>query len=178
MQDKHVIIRQAQPEDVPSIATIWFKGWQDGHLGHVPDALIQARTQESFLARASARTAETTVAAIGGEVAGFVMVVDDEVEQVYVAAGHRGSGVADPLLAEAERLVAEQQYEEAWLAVVAGNLRARRFYERHGWRDTGAFDYVAKGASQPIVVPSHRYVKRVREWPAPIRPGATQSIDH
>jgi GNAT superfamily N-acetyltransferase len=34
------------------------------------------------------------------------MVVGDEVEQVYVAAGHRGSGVAAVLLAEAARRVA------------------------------------------------------------------------
>ena len=33
------------------------------------------------------------------------MVVDDEVEQIYVAGSHRGSGVADALLAEAERQV-------------------------------------------------------------------------
>lgn len=42
------------------------------------------------------------MAEVAGEVAGFVMVVGGEVEQVYVSADHRGAGVADRLLADAE----------------------------------------------------------------------------
>jgi hypothetical protein len=49
----------------------------------------------------------------------------------------------------------------AWLAVVPGNARARRFYERRGWADAGPFDYAAEGERGPIPVPSHRYVKRL-----------------
>jgi GNAT superfamily N-acetyltransferase len=107
--------------------------------------------------RAAERVGDTTVAEIDGAVAGFVMVVGDEVEQVYVAADHRGSGVAGALLAEAERQVAAAGHAQAWLAVVAGNARARRFYERSGWTDDGAFDYIAAGG---ITVPTHRYVKK------------------
>jgi ribosomal protein S18 acetylase RimI-like enzyme len=152
-------LRPATDADAPAIAAIWHLGWRDGHLGNVPDELLAARTPESFAARAAQRTGDTTVAEIGGAVAGFVMVVDDEVEQVYVAAEHRGSGVAGALLAEAERQVRAAGHERAWLAVVAGNARARRFYERSGWTDDGAFDYLAAGG---IAVPSHRYIKTVR----------------
>ena len=95
-------------------------------------------------------------------VAGFVMVVDDEVEQVYVSADHRGAGVANVLLDEAERQVGAGGHEIAWLAVVAGNNRARAFYERQGWTDEGLFDYPASGPDGPISVPSHRYTKSVR----------------
>jgi GNAT superfamily N-acetyltransferase len=90
------------------------------------------------------------------------MVVDDEVEQVYVAQAHRGTAVAAALLAEAERLVAAGGHERAWLAVVAGNTRARRFYERNGWADEGPFEHSAEGPAGPIRVPAHRYVKRLR----------------
>jgi ribosomal protein S18 acetylase RimI-like enzyme len=152
-------LRPATDADAPAIAAIWHLGWRDGHLGNVPDELLAARTPESFAARAAQRTGDTTVAEIGGAVAGFVMVVDDEVEQVYVAAEHRGSGVAGALLAEAERQVRAAGHERAWLAVVAGNARARRFYERSGWTDDGAFDYLAAGG---IAVPSHRYIKTLR----------------
>ncbi len=58
--------------------------------------------------------------------------IHDEVEQLFVAGPHRGTGVAGLLLDEAERQVAAQGYDEAWLAVVAGNTRARRFYETSG----------------------------------------------
>ncbi|SFO84207.1 Acetyltransferase (GNAT) family protein [Amycolatopsis arida] len=87
------------------------------------------------------------------------MVVGDEVEQVYVTRRHRGVGVAGVLLDEAERQVGDGGHAVAWLAVAPGNTRARRFYERRGWRDAGPFTYLAAGAHGDIPVPCHRYVK-------------------
>ena len=133
----------------------------DGHLGFVPQELVAARHKDSFRTRAAERVSDTTVAVIGGEVAGFVMVVGDEVEQVYVAASHRGTGVADTLMTEAERQITRAGHSTAWLAVVAGNTRARRFYERRGWSDAGPFNYAAAGEDGPISVPSRRYVKHL-----------------
>jgi GNAT superfamily N-acetyltransferase len=141
---------------------IWHSGWRDGHLGHVPDELVRVRTDESFRLRAADRVGDTTVAVVDGEVAGFIMVAGDEAEQVYVAAAHRGKGVADALLAEAERQVRENGHELAWLAVVSGNARARAFYERMGWRDDGGFDYeAAVEDGSTVSVPCRRYVKTV-----------------
>ncbi|MGH2884398.1 MAG: GNAT family N-acetyltransferase [Solirubrobacteraceae bacterium] len=156
-----VILRPATSEDSSSIAAIWHRGWQDGHVGHVPEELMTARTERSFCSRAVRRLPDTTIAEIDGAVAGFVMVVGDEVEQVYVSEEHRGSGVASVLLAEAERRVQHGGHSTAWLAVVAGNERARRFYAKCGWVDEGPFDYQAQGPDGPITVPSHRYVKAV-----------------
>ncbi len=154
-------LRPAQPDDADTVADIWARGWRDGHEGHVPDALVAFRTPESFRLRAADRLADTVVATVDGAVAGFVMVVGDEVEQVYVAAEHRGTNVAATLLAEAERQVAANGHERAWLAVVAGNGRARRFYERMGWTDDGPMVYAASTASGPIDVPVRRYVKDI-----------------
>jgi len=154
-------LRRATDADAPRVAAIWLAGWRDGHLGGVPDELVAVRTPESFRQRAADRVADTTVAIVGEEVAGFIMVAGDEVEQVYVAAEHRGRGVAQVLLAEAERQVANNGYGEAWLAVVASNARARAFYAKAGWCDGGLFDYRASTKSGTIAVPSHRYLKRV-----------------
>jgi ribosomal protein S18 acetylase RimI-like enzyme len=154
-------VRRAVPEDAGAIAAIWHNGWQDGHLGYVPEELVRVRTEASFAERAADRIPDATVATVDGEVAGFVMVVGDEVEQVYVSAAHRGTGVAGVLMDEAERRVRENGHAEAWLAVVAGNARARAFYERAGWRDEGAFDYAAAGPDGTIAVPCRRYVKSV-----------------
>jgi GNAT superfamily N-acetyltransferase len=156
-----VTLRQATADDAPRIAEIWQQGWRDGHLGFVPQELVAARHRDSFWTRAAQRVNDTTVAVVDAEVAGFVMVVGDEVEQVYVAASHRGSGVADTLMTEAERQIAGAGHSTAWLAVVAGNSRARRFYERRGWTDGGPFDYAAAGENGPISVPSRRYVKHL-----------------
>jgi ribosomal protein S18 acetylase RimI-like enzyme len=154
-------LRGAQPNDAPAIAEIWEQGWRDGHLGNVPADLVAVRTPATFRTRAAARLDDTTVGVVDGQVAGFVMVVDDEVEQVYVGSAHRGAGVADVLMNDAERRVAAAGHDVAWLAVVAGNTRARRFYERRGWSDDGLFDHQAPSDQGPITVPSHRYIKRV-----------------
>jgi len=156
-----VTLRQATENDAPGIAEIWHTGWRDGHLGFVPQDLVAARSEDSFRSRAAQRVSDTTVAVVDGEVAGFVMVVGDEVEQVYVAAPHRGTGVADVLMTDAERRVARNGHATAWLAVVAGNARARRFYERRGWSDAGPLTYAAAGEDRPISVPSRRYVKHL-----------------
>jgi GNAT superfamily N-acetyltransferase len=154
-------IRPATDDDAPSVAAVWHAGWPDGHLGHVPEELVTVRTEASFRERAAERVADTVVAEIDGTIAGFTMVVDDEVEQVYVAAAHRGTGVAAELLADAERRIREGGHGSAWLAVVAGNARARRFYERRGWVDRGPFVYKAEGPNGPINVPAHRYEKNL-----------------
>jgi len=154
-------LRPATSDDVEAIATVWHRGWRDGHLGHVPDALLPHREIVHFRERVPPRIPTTTVATIGSAIVGFVTVHDDEAEQVYVAASARGGGVANALLRHAEEVIA-QRFDTAWLAVVDGNARARRFYERNGWRDAGGFEYGAEIRGGTVLVPSRRYEKRVR----------------
>jgi ribosomal protein S18 acetylase RimI-like enzyme len=106
---------------------------------------------------------KTTVAMVGAELAGFVMVSGGEVEQLYVGARHRGIGVAYALLRHAERAITAAGHATAWLAVVPRNDSARLFYERMGWTDEGPFEHLAPTDDGPIPVPAHRYVKRLRE---------------
>ena len=163
MSEHRVTIRPAEGGDAEKIAEIWHRGWHDAHDGHVPEELVEIRTEASFFERAPRRIADATVATVDGDVAGFVMVVDDEVEQVYVSAVARGTGVADRLMQEAERQVRENGHAKAWLAVVAGNARARGFYERVGWVDEGSFDYAAAvdaaAETGTVPVPCRRYTK-------------------
>lgn len=154
-------LRPATADDAEAIGAVWFHAWRDGHLGLVPEELARIRTEESFRERAAEKVADAVVAVAEGEVAGFVVVADDEVEQVFVAAEHRGTGMAARLLAAAEEQVRLNGHETAWLAVVPGNGRARAFYEREGWRDDGPLEYSAAGPDGPIAVPTRRYVKRV-----------------
>lgn len=156
-----IVLRAATAADAPDVAVIWHLGWQDGHRGFVPDELADARTEASFHQRAGERVGETTVATIGDAVAGFIMVVDDEAEQVYVSREHRGGGVAATLITEAERQIGSAGHDRAWLAVVAGNARARAFYARSGWKDEGLFHYAADDHGTTIPVPCHRYTRAV-----------------
>ena len=149
-------LRAATDADVEAIAELWHAGWRDGHLGHVPADVLPHRTLEGFRRRTPPRLAQTTVASVDDEVVGFVTLAEDEVEQLYVAPAARGTGTAVALLDHAEAALA-RRYDRAWLAVVEGNLRARRFYERQGWTFARAVD----NAADDIVIPALRYEKEL-----------------
>jgi ribosomal protein S18 acetylase RimI-like enzyme len=151
------ILRKATSTDAAAVARIWHVGWQDGHLGHVPAELLPYRHEEQFVSRARKRIGDTWVAVAGGETVGFVVVKGDEVEQLYVDRAARGTGVAAMLLRQGQDEIRAAGHRRAWLAVVAGNQRARSFYSRMGWRDSGPMAYVAETEAGPFVVPTHRY---------------------
>ncbi len=160
-------IRPATAADMAAVADLWHEGWHSGHAGHVPGGLTDLRTLAAFHERTPPRVGDTTVAVTDvegddGAVMGFVMVVGDEIEQVFVAPAWRGTGVAADLLAEAERQIAEAGHDEAWLAVVEGTARARRFYEKCGWVDGGDLPYEVTAGGEVFVSPCRKYVKRVR----------------
>ena len=154
-----VIVRPAVSDDVPSIARIWQAGWHDAHDGRVPDALLRHRTPESYPPRVRERLPHTAVAEADGSVVGFVVTIESELEQLYVDAAARGTGVAQRLIAHSEQAIAAGGHDEAWLAVVAGNDRAIAFYAKSGWVDSGPFDYEAEVAGGTLPVPCRRLVK-------------------
>jgi putative acetyltransferase len=126
----------------------------------VPAALLAHRSLDDFRLRVPERIATTVVATIDSQIVGFVTVHDDEIEQLYVTASARGGTAAAALLARGEQVIASG-FDLAWLGVVAGNARARRFYARQGWCEAGAFDYGAQIAGGTIPVPCLRYEKRL-----------------
>lgn len=152
-------LRAATETDIPRIAEIWEPAWRDGHLGGVPDELVRIRTPENFVQRSTAIQPHTTLAVLDGSVVGFVAVRDDEIDQLFVDAAARGSGIADTLLRAGEEQIAAAGHPGAWLAVVETNARARRFYERNGWSDGGEFSYTTDAPGGTIEVPCRRYVK-------------------
>jgi ribosomal protein S18 acetylase RimI-like enzyme len=104
----------------------------------VPAELKRLRTLESFAERLRAGLSSVRVAGPVGEPLGFVMVKEDELYQLYVAAAARGSGLAAALLDDGEASLAKAGVQTAWLACAMGNDRAARFYEKRGWRRAGA----------------------------------------
>jgi ribosomal protein S18 acetylase RimI-like enzyme len=155
-------LRPAAPPDADAIATVWHSAWHDAHAAHVPAGLVVDRPLAYFGGRTPGLIARTTVAEDPSGIVGFVTVDDDELDLLFVDARGRGSGVAGQLLAHGEHEIAAR-FDTAWLEVVTGNARARAFYARQGWRDTGPFDRLIETSSGPAVVPQHRYEKWLRE---------------
>lgn len=153
-------VRAATERDIGVIAAIWQAGWVDGHAGHVPPTLERQRRSGDWAGEARRRLDTTSVAETNERrVVGFVTVIDDEIEQVYIDAAARGTGVAEQLLRHGEHIARTAGHRRAWLAVAAGNQRARRFYERCGWTDSCEFIYTAHVAGNKMPVPAHRYSK-------------------
>jgi ribosomal protein S18 acetylase RimI-like enzyme len=134
-------VRPAEIAEVDYLARLWYDGWQDAHARILPAELTRIRTLESFRERLAAALGDVRVAGPLGAPAGFCIVRGDELYQLYVAAGARGSGVAALLMADAEARLAEAGADAAWLACAVGNDRAARFYEKCGWRRTGTVVY-------------------------------------
>jgi hypothetical protein len=84
MGESSVSLRPATPGDTAAIARVWHQGWLDGHVGHVPEELVQHRGFDQFVTRAADRVPFTWVAEIDGAVVGFVTLKDDELEQIFV----------------------------------------------------------------------------------------------
>ena len=69
--------------------------------------------------------------------------------------------IAAVLLTEAERQIAEDGFDVAWLAVVRGNDRAQAFYRRQGWVDEGDLDYPVTALGETFISPCRRFTKQL-----------------
>lgn len=93
-------------------------------------------------------TSEVVGASATQEVVGYVFCLPERlafiwdaavINELYVAPTHRGTGVADDLMAAALELAADQDLplDRVVLDVDRKNERARAFYERHGFEHWG-----------------------------------------
>ncbi len=60
-----------------------------------------------------------------------------ELKRIYVDTPFHGKGLAQQLIAFAENFTREHHYEVLWLGVWEHNYRAKKFYEKMGFTDSG-----------------------------------------
>ena len=77
------------------------------------------------------------VALIDADDRGFTIAGHERLERLYVRPGAWGTGVAQALHAAALAVLREQGATSASLWCLVENPRARRFYEKQGWRVNG-----------------------------------------
>lgn len=130
-------VRAAEHAELDHLARVWYDGWHEAHAPIVPPDLTRLRTLESFRHRLDETLPDIRVMGPAGMPAGFCIIKDDELYQLFVSADSRGSGVAAGLIHDAEARLSVRGVRTAWLACAIGNDRAARFYEKHGWHRAG-----------------------------------------
>ena len=158
-------VRVADGAEVRHLAQIWFDGWKDAHLQIVPAELARLRTLESLAGRMQAAISHVRVAGPRGAPVGFHMLKGDELYQLYVAAGSRGTGTAAALIADAEACLRAGGVQAAWLGCAIGNDRAARFYEKNGWHRAGTMVEQLETSSGEFPLEVWRYEKRLGSGP-------------
>jgi hypothetical protein len=81
-----VTLRPATAADAAAVAAVWHDAWHDGHRGRVPDALLPDRDPAYFAGRARELVEHTTTPWDGERLLGVAIVVEDELQQLMVAA--------------------------------------------------------------------------------------------
>ena len=144
-------IRGARMGDEDAIARVHVAAWRAGYRGMMPDAFLDALDERARAKRwreviANPAAGRRAVVAIADDsIVGFAGVgpargeagTRGELYMINVAPAAWGTGAASALLARATEALRDLGHREAILWVLRQNARARRFYEREGWRETG-----------------------------------------
>jgi ribosomal protein S18 acetylase RimI-like enzyme len=147
-------IRVGTPDDVGAVAALHALSRKVTYRGILPDDALDAINVGAFWQHWADRIArertthQLLVAEEDGKLRGFSYVgPGDEEERVppdtgvlYAIHVHpyaQGQGLGRSLMDRCLRTFAEMGFARAVLWVLEGNDRARRFYERGGWRSDG-----------------------------------------
>ena len=133
-------IRQARPEEAQSLATVQERASVAG-LAHIfppelypyPRESVQAR----WIAAVGDAAARVLIARTDEAPVGAACVREGWLDGLYVVPELWGTGLADSLHDRALELVRGFGSDSCRLWVLEDNARARRFYERRGWRENG-----------------------------------------
>lgn len=157
------IVRDGVPADLPLVAAIKARSWDDAYRPIVGDAVIAQLLDVEDHRQAIQHDLEKPEAfflvaeAPNREVIGFALShLDDQgepfLESLHVSPGLRGSGIGTDLLRATASRWTTRGFDTMSLHVIAANTAARRFYERHGGVAAGTVAESWKGASVAVLV--------------------------
>ncbi|MGW1955961.1 N-acetyltransferase family protein [Streptomyces sp. NPDC001920] len=172
MDEEHTRIRPMTPADCHRVAEIRVGGWRSAYRGLVPQSYVDsldvaqdAEFRRACLARSDGSVLDL-VAERAGEIAGWAChgpyrdretrTPDAELYALYVDPGRFGTGIGRALLQESVRRCTAAGHPRMFLWVLEANARARRFYERAGFRADGAREHFEVDG---VEVPEVRYAR-------------------
>jgi GNAT superfamily N-acetyltransferase len=142
-----VTVRAATPDDAHAIAEVHVRTWREAYRQVFPaevlDSLSVDQRADFWRERLEAGDA-IWVAGEAEHVAGFAAAGPSRTEEdvaelyaIYALPEAWGGGAAHELMQAAIGWFLQEEYTTAMLWVLTDNPRARRFYEREGWRTDG-----------------------------------------
>ncbi|MEU2745740.1 GNAT family N-acetyltransferase [Streptomyces collinus] len=166
-------IREMTPADCDRVAEIRVGGWRSAYQGLIPQSYLDglsveedAERRRTYLSQGDGSVVNLVAEDTGGELVGWachgpyregeVLTGDAELYALYVHPKRLGQGAGRALLARSVAGCSAAGHGRVLLWVLKGNDRARRFYERAGFR--------ADGAEEPfevdgVAVPEVRYAR-------------------
>jgi GNAT superfamily N-acetyltransferase len=159
-----VTCRPMRAEDLDAVAELHVRSWQTAYRGIVPQGFLDGMSPAERARRTRGRPLSGQhVAEAGGRVQGWLSVGpyrdDDadapvpgcgEIEAIYVRPDAVGTGVGRALMAYGLGELRRLGLHPVLLWVLTGNDRARRFYQKAGFRADGVtHDYQIAGATLP-----------------------------
>lgn len=145
-----MLLRPAQPEDAMAVARVHVRSWQVAYRTLLPhDYLDQLRPEDRAahydFASLDPQKPKTIVATDSDLILGFATTMPSrdpdlpgqaELCALYVDPEHWSRGIGVALITAARAGLFDQGFRNAYLWLLAGNLRAARFYSLDGWRPT------------------------------------------
>ena len=133
-------IRPARPADIAALVAVQ-QAAELAALGHIfpphEYAYPAQAVAERWRTALTASEVQVLLAERRGEAVGLAGVAPGWLDGLFVVPALWGSGLADRLHDAAVTDLRAQGHSRCRLWVLEANHRARRFYERHGWRPDG-----------------------------------------
>jgi GNAT superfamily N-acetyltransferase len=145
-------VRRAVPADAHDVARVHIRSWQSAYRGLLDQDYLDSLEPEAWstryvFGRMGFQLPSTQIAVDGPTVRGLVttglcrdgdLSNFGELMAIYVDPAHQRSGVGRLLMTAARTRLRRVGVQAVALWVLDGNARARRFYERDGWRCDGS----------------------------------------